>query len=57
MMDSIGKLENAFSENKTNKTKKESNHGNKTRRPKKYGGNTHVHTEVGCDADGDGEDA
>jgi hypothetical protein len=57
MIHSIGKLEKAFSEMKTDKTMKKPSHKNKTRHPKKSGGNAHVRNEDGCDADGDEEDA
>jgi hypothetical protein len=43
MMDSVGKLEKAFIKN------------NKCHR-KKHGGNVHISSEAGCDADGDDED-
>jgi hypothetical protein len=47
MMDSVGKLEElekAFIKNK------------KKSHPKKHGGNVHISSEAGCDADGDDED-
>jgi hypothetical protein len=47
MMDSVGKLEEiekAFIKNK------------KKSHPKKNGGNVHISSEAGCDADGDDED-
>jgi hypothetical protein len=55
MIYNIGKLQNAFSENKRKKTKKKPGHENKTRCPKKSGGNAHVSNEDGCYADGDEE--
>jgi hypothetical protein len=56
-MYTIGKLEKVLSEKKINKTNKKPDHKNKTRRPTKSGGNAHVSTEAGCDADRDEEDA
>jgi hypothetical protein len=51
-MENIDKLEKDFSEkkiNKTKKTKKKPGHENKTRRPKKFGGNAYVSTDASCD--------
>jgi hypothetical protein len=42
-MDSIGKLEKAFIKKKK-------------RHRKKHGGDVHISSEAGCDADGDDED-
>jgi hypothetical protein len=53
MMDTIGKLEKVFGENKRNNTKKKPINENDTRRPKNSGGNAHVSNEAGYDLDGD----